>query len=78
MGAGLRRLRAPARHRTKSPQCHGFSRNLTAGAVLLGVWLCGAAFMFARLLVGMNRDRREAPHIYYALNNLYYMLRRTS
>jgi beta-lactamase regulating signal transducer with metallopeptidase domain len=37
----------------------GISRNLTAGAVLLGVWLCGAAFMFARLLVHLRRDRRD-------------------
>ena len=28
----------------------GISRNLIAAAVLLGVWLCGAALMFARLL----------------------------
>ncbi len=38
----------------------GISRNLTAGAVLFGVWLFGAAFMFARLLVGLHRDRRDA------------------
>jgi beta-lactamase regulating signal transducer with metallopeptidase domain len=37
----------------------GISRNLTAAAVLLGVWLCGAAFMFARLLVRLHQDRRE-------------------
>jgi beta-lactamase regulating signal transducer with metallopeptidase domain len=37
----------------------GISRNLTVGAVLLGVWLCGSAFMFARLLVCLHRDRRE-------------------
>jgi len=37
----------------------GISRNLTAGAVLLGVWLCGAAFMFARLLVGLSRNRHD-------------------
>ena len=37
----------------------GISRNLIGGAVLLGVWLCGAAFMFARLLVRLHRDRRE-------------------
>jgi beta-lactamase regulating signal transducer with metallopeptidase domain len=36
------------------------SRNLTAGAVLFGVWLFGAAFMFARLLVRLHRDRRDA------------------
>src|SRR5262249_42546346 len=33
--------------------------NLIAGAVLIGVWLCGAAFMFARLLVRVHRDRRD-------------------
>ncbi len=38
----------------------GISRNLTAGAVLFGVWLFGAAFMFARLLVVVYRDRRDA------------------
>jgi beta-lactamase regulating signal transducer with metallopeptidase domain len=32
------------------------SRNLSAGAVLLGVWLCGAACMWARLLVRLHRD----------------------
>ena len=37
----------------------GISRNLIAGAVLLGVWLCGAAFMFARLLVRLHRERRD-------------------
>lgn len=37
----------------------GISRNLTAGAVLLGVWLCGAAFMFARLLVRLHGDRGD-------------------
>jgi beta-lactamase regulating signal transducer with metallopeptidase domain len=37
----------------------GISRNLTTGAVLLAVWLCGAAFMFARLLVRLHRDRRD-------------------
>jgi beta-lactamase regulating signal transducer with metallopeptidase domain len=37
----------------------GISRNLMAGTVLLGVWLCGAAFMFARLLVRLHRDRRD-------------------
>jgi len=37
----------------------GISRNLTVGAVLLGVWLCGAGFMFARLLVRLHRDRRD-------------------
>ena len=37
----------------------GISRNLTAGAVLLGVWLCGTAFMCARLLVRLHRDRQE-------------------
>jgi beta-lactamase regulating signal transducer with metallopeptidase domain len=34
------------------------SRNLSAGAVLLGVWLCGAAFMLARLLVRLHHVRR--------------------
>jgi beta-lactamase regulating signal transducer with metallopeptidase domain len=37
----------------------GISRNLTAGAVLLGVWLCGAIFMSARLLVRLRRDRPD-------------------
>jgi len=37
----------------------GISRNLTAGAVILGVWLCGAAFMLARLLVRLHRDCRR-------------------
>jgi beta-lactamase regulating signal transducer with metallopeptidase domain len=37
----------------------GISRNLTAGAVLLGVWLCGACFMFARLLVRLQAARRD-------------------
>jgi beta-lactamase regulating signal transducer with metallopeptidase domain len=37
----------------------GISRNLTAAAVLFGLWLCGAAFMVARLLVRLQRDRRE-------------------
>jgi beta-lactamase regulating signal transducer with metallopeptidase domain len=37
----------------------GISRNLTAGAVLLGVWLCGAAFMSARLLVRLRRGRGD-------------------
>jgi beta-lactamase regulating signal transducer with metallopeptidase domain len=36
------------------------SRNLTVGAVLFGVWLFGAVFMFARLLLRMPRDRRDA------------------
>src|SRR5579862_6184009 len=35
------------------------SRNLTAGVLLLAVWLCGAIFMSARLLVRLRRDR---PH----------------
>ena len=38
----------------------GISRNLTVGAVLSGVWLFGAIFMLARLLVRMRRDRRDA------------------
>jgi beta-lactamase regulating signal transducer with metallopeptidase domain len=37
----------------------GISRNSIAGAVLLGVWLCGAAFMLARLLLRLYRDRRD-------------------
>lgn len=37
----------------------GISRNLTAGAVLLGGWLCGAIFMSVRLLVRLRRDRRD-------------------
>lgn len=38
------------------------SRNLTVGAALLVVWLCGAACMFARLLVRLNRrDERTLP-----------------
>jgi beta-lactamase regulating signal transducer with metallopeptidase domain len=37
----------------------GISRNLAIGAVLLGVWLFGAAFMLARLLLRMQRDRRD-------------------
>lgn len=30
-----------------------------AGTVLLGIWLCGATFMLARLLVRLHRDRRD-------------------
>jgi beta-lactamase regulating signal transducer with metallopeptidase domain len=37
----------------------GISRNLTAGVVLFGVWVCGAAFMLARLLVRLYRDRED-------------------
>jgi beta-lactamase regulating signal transducer with metallopeptidase domain len=37
----------------------GISRNLTVAAVLLGVWLCGAAFMFARLLVRLHAGHRD-------------------
>ena len=37
----------------------GISRNLVTGAMLLAVWLCGAAFMLARLLVRVHRDRRR-------------------
>ena len=37
----------------------GISRNLTVGAVLLAVWLCGAGFMAARLLVRLHWGRRE-------------------
>ena len=36
------------------------SRNLTVGAVLLGVWLFGAVFMLTRLLVRVRRDRHDA------------------
>ncbi len=36
------------------------SRNLTVGAVLFGVWVFGAVFMLARLLLRMRRDRRDA------------------
>ena len=38
----------------------GISRNLTVGAVLFWVWLFGAVFMLARLLLGVRRDRRDA------------------
>ena len=38
----------------------GISRNLTAGAVLLGLWVCGAALMFARLLARLHQDHRSA------------------
>jgi len=38
----------------------GISRHLTAAAVLFGVWLFGAAAMFARLIVRLHRDRRDA------------------
>jgi beta-lactamase regulating signal transducer with metallopeptidase domain len=37
----------------------GISRNSTFGAMLLGVWLCGAVFMCARLLARVRRDRRD-------------------
>jgi bla regulator protein blaR1 len=37
----------------------GLSRNLTVGALLLGVWLSGATLMVVRLLVRVRRDRRE-------------------
>jgi beta-lactamase regulating signal transducer with metallopeptidase domain len=36
---------------------YDISQNLSAGAVLLGVWLCGAGLMAARLLVRLRRDR---------------------
>lgn len=39
----------------------GISRNLIAATILLGVWLCGAAFMLARLLVRLHWDRRDEP-----------------
>ncbi|MBV9725168.1 MAG: M56 family metallopeptidase, partial [Gammaproteobacteria bacterium] len=35
------------------------SRNLTIGAVLLGVWLLGASFMIARLLLRLRQDRQD-------------------
>jgi beta-lactamase regulating signal transducer with metallopeptidase domain len=35
------------------------SRNLTAGALLLAVWLCGAILMSARLVVRLRRDRPD-------------------
>ncbi len=38
----------------------GISRNLAVGAVLFGVWLLGALFMIALLLLRMRRDRRLA------------------
>jgi beta-lactamase regulating signal transducer with metallopeptidase domain len=38
----------------------GISRNLTVGAVLSGVWLFGAIFMLARLLLRVRRDHRDA------------------
>lgn len=38
----------------------GISRHLTLGALLFGIWLCGAGFMAARLL-RMWRDRCETP-----------------
>ena len=38
----------------------GISRNPTVGVVLLGIWVLGALFMFARLLLRMPRDRRDA------------------
>src|SRR5215468_4819103 len=37
----------------------GISRNLTVGAVLLALWLCGAGFMFARLLLRLHWSRRD-------------------
>lgn len=37
----------------------GISRNLTAGAVVFGVWLCGAVFMFLRLLGRLRGERRD-------------------
>lgn len=37
----------------------GISRNVTAGALLLSVWLCGAAFMLVRLLACLRRDCRD-------------------
>lgn len=37
----------------------GISRNLPVGALILGIWLCGAALMLTRLLVRVQRDRRD-------------------
>jgi beta-lactamase regulating signal transducer with metallopeptidase domain len=37
----------------------GISRDPTVGAVLLGVWLLGAAFMIARLVVRLRQVRRD-------------------
>lgn len=37
----------------------GVSRNLTAGALLFGVWLCGAVLMGTRLAARLARDWRE-------------------
>jgi beta-lactamase regulating signal transducer with metallopeptidase domain len=37
----------------------GISRDLTVGAVLLGVWLLGAAFMIARLFMRLRQVRRD-------------------
>jgi beta-lactamase regulating signal transducer with metallopeptidase domain len=37
----------------------GVSRNLVAGAALLAVWLCGATFMFARLVASLQRGGRD-------------------
>jgi beta-lactamase regulating signal transducer with metallopeptidase domain len=37
----------------------GISRNPTAGAVLLGVWLCGATLMFGRLLLRLRQYRQD-------------------
>jgi len=36
---------------------YDISQNLSAGAVLVGVWLCGAGFMAMRLLVRLPRGR---------------------
>lgn len=37
----------------------GISRNLTVGVVVFGMWLSGAVFMLARLLLHVRRDRRD-------------------
>ena len=37
----------------------GISRNLLAGAIILAVWLCGTAYMLARLLVRLQRNRQD-------------------
>jgi len=38
----------------------GVSHNLTAGAVLVGVWITGTALMLGRLLLRVRADRRYA------------------
>ncbi|MBV9620722.1 MAG: M56 family metallopeptidase [Gammaproteobacteria bacterium] len=41
----------------------GISRSAGGGLAFLCVWLCGALFMFTRLLVHLHRDRGESPAI---------------